>query len=205
MYYGFAESVIIAGPRNAHRRPLIPPLAILFSSLFARSVCAPRCRGITFPGAQLPSRAALSCPFYFSLSPALLRVTSMRPFCNHYRLSQLDHRCAADLLPFSFHSFDRSFPSFALVYLRISHPNSLALHYGLGGCNEVRANFSINALPALARKNLRGNLLSKCAANIRSRAHRPAHLYVRWIFDGLLEASILLAISILSPQLLLAN
>lgn len=45
LYYGFAESVIIAGPRNAHRRPLIPPLAILFSSLLsrapsARPVCA---------------------------------------------------------------------------------------------------------------------------------------------------------------------
>lgn len=43
MYYGFVpESVIIARPRNAHRRPLIPPLAILFSSLLARPC---RCQG----------------------------------------------------------------------------------------------------------------------------------------------------------------
>lgn len=42
LYYGLAESVIIAGPRNAHRRPLIPPLAILFSSLLARAPCRPQ-------------------------------------------------------------------------------------------------------------------------------------------------------------------
>ena len=38
VYYRFAEPVIIAGPRNAHRRPLILPLAILFSSLLIRPI-----------------------------------------------------------------------------------------------------------------------------------------------------------------------
>lgn len=38
VYYRFAEPVIIARPRNAHRRPLILPLAILFSSLLIRPI-----------------------------------------------------------------------------------------------------------------------------------------------------------------------
>lgn len=57
MYYGPAEPVIIAGPRNAHRRPLIPPLAILFSSLLAPAPCRPR--GTFPPG---PSDRPLSLP-----------------------------------------------------------------------------------------------------------------------------------------------
>lgn len=41
-------------------------------------------------------------------------------------------------LPFRFHSFSCSFPSFMIVYLRISRPNSVALHYRLINEAELR-------------------------------------------------------------------
>lgn len=94
LYYGLAESVIIAGPRNAHRRPLIPPLAILFSSLLARSPCRPRG---TFPPAPCVRPIAppppLPKPPACAFLPLCRRVTTRaRPLCNHYRLSQPDAR-----------------------------------------------------------------------------------------------------------------
>lgn len=138
MYYGFAEPVIITRPRNAHRRPLIPPLAILFSSLFAPSVPP---RGVPlFPGPDRPlTSRARSCPFFSPLASYLRlvgassrHVTSRRcaHFCNRYQLSQLGPRTQATsffsfLFPFS-SSPDQPFDipssrfSIVLLYLRVS-------------------------------------------------------------------------------------
>lgn len=56
VYYRFAEPVIIAGPRNAHRRPLILPLAILFSSLLI-----PHLSSGSFLSFFRPCRTLYSC------------------------------------------------------------------------------------------------------------------------------------------------
>lgn len=123
MYYGFAEPVIIAGPRNAHLRPLIPPLAILFSSLLARALrpSSPGHQSSLFPG---PRTSPLSRRAVVSFSPrrriALSRrrfVTSMRPFYNHYRFSQLDRGCAPRRASLSL-SISRS-PPFSFSFLRL--------------------------------------------------------------------------------------
>lgn len=103
LYYGLAESVIIAGPRNAHRRPLIPPLAILFSSLLARAPCRPQG---TFPPGPCASVLSRPLPLCRSLLPVLFFLCvgasrRARPLCNHYRLSQPDRVCRASLSRFS--------------------------------------------------------------------------------------------------------
>lgn len=76
MYYGLAEPVINAGPRNAHRRPLIPPLAILFSSLLGPAPC----RALSLRGPpSVPSRSPAPPPLsealflHFSSSVSALR------------------------------------------------------------------------------------------------------------------------------------
>lgn len=209
MYYGFAESVIIAGPRNAHRRPFIPPLAILFSSLFARSPCpSPGHQGITFPGAQPPSRAARSCLFFPPLAGASSRHVDA-PILQSLSACAAGPQMRRRISTFQF-SLLRPLVSLvrACLPLRISRSRIPWLSI-TGLTDDADATRCAPTFPSMppppARKNLRGNLLSKCAANIRSRANRPARLYLRWIFDGLLEASILLAIGILPPQLVLAN
>lgn len=184
MYYGFAEPVIIAGPRNAHLRPLIPPLAILFSSLLARAPSV-------VPGAppalfsRGPNQPSLAPRAVVSFSPrrriTLSRrrfVTSMRPFYNHYRFSQLDRGCAPRLslslsLPlFHFHSFSSSFPSSRLfTHASLARvPNSAALNYGwtdeatMGRRCAPRANFYARCFSSAAQKTSRGgNLLPRRA------------------------------------------
>jgi len=58
-----------------------------------------------FPGPDRPlaprDHASFSPLRRSTLSPALRRVTLMRPFCNHYRSSQLDRGCATSF-PLSF-------------------------------------------------------------------------------------------------------
>lgn len=211
MYYGFAEPVIIAGPRNAHLRPLIPPLAILFSSLLARAPSV-------VPGAppalfsRGPNQPSLAPRAVVSFSPrrriTLSRrrfVTSMRPFYNHYRFSQLDRGCAPRLSlslsislspPFSF-SFLQLFVSLvAPVYPRISRSRPEFR------CSQLRMDRrrSDDGTRALARQLLRrcsssaaqktsrgGNLLPRRArarANIRSlRELSAARLYLPLTFD----------------------
>lgn len=62
---------------------------------------SPGARASLFPGPNRPRVPFFFFPRRSSLSPALRRITSMRPFYNHYRLSQLDHRCAGSLSVFT--------------------------------------------------------------------------------------------------------
>lgn len=127
--------------RGTAKRPSTPShsasRAILFSSLLARAPSVrPSSPGHTpalfYPGPRpaLSRAARWSSLFLLSaVSPSHARrfVTSMRPFYNHYRFSQLDRGCAPRLSlslslspPFSF-SFLRLFVSLvAPVYPRIS-------------------------------------------------------------------------------------
>lgn len=94
----------VCNHRGTAKRPSTPSHSASRHSIFfslrplrlSAPLPLPRCQGITFPGAQPPSRA-----FFLFPSPALRRITSMRPFYNHYRLSQLDHRCAGSLSVFT--------------------------------------------------------------------------------------------------------
>jgi len=160
LYYGFAEPVIIAGPRNAHRRPLIPPLAILFSSLLARCVRADVPEHYSFPGSLAPI-AFLSLPRFFFPSPPLPRPSRRDgPLYNHYRLSLTNSwfARAACFPPFNHRLFVRlhalhasRHPEFHYVLLRIDRWDRW-VHA------TRRANFSL-----VARREIRGNLLPKRA------------------------------------------
>lgn len=146
MYYGLAEPVIIAGPRNAPRRPLIPLLAILFSSLLAPA--PPRPRG-TFPPGPSVRPIALPPPlsgtsflrFSLPLCRRFASASRRRALCNHYRLSR------APL--FRFPPFDCLLsPCRLFAFLsRSAVPNSITFHYEWT-CERGtarRANFSHRA------------------------------------------------------------
>lgn len=128
MYYGFAEPVIIAGPRNAHRRPLIPPLAILFSSLLARPVHPPLDAGASlFPGPNRPL-APRDCASFSPLAvpPSRRRFVASRR-CAHSIIIIGSRSWTADALSLTAFNpsavrFSPSFPSFVLVYLRDLSP-----------------------------------------------------------------------------------
>lgn len=101
LYYGLVpESVIIAGPRNAHRRPLIPPLAILFSSLLARCVRADAQASLSWGSlgslGAVRDRCFFPYPGFPPLSPRPSR-REMLPLYNHYRLSRSRSACARAL------------------------------------------------------------------------------------------------------------
>lgn len=113
----------------------------------------PGCRGAPFfPGA--PTALSHSAIVHLSLLP--LAAASMRPFYNHYRLSQLDRGCAADPPPFPL-SLLRPYVSLFVSPVRsclpthISRPESVALHYGLTRRDEMCANFSAGAPSPLSR------------------------------------------------------
>lgn len=187
MYYGFAEPVIIAGPRNAPRRPLIPPLAILFSSLFARSVRLP-CPLLPHPpapGAPLfpgPSRPfalrAIVVPLFLlsSVSLPFRRVTSTCPFYNHYRLSQLDRGRAASL-PFRFHSFGRSsfpppplrFPRSCTFIPRISRPKFRSSPLRMTDEARCASTLPPVSSPSSPAEKFTRKFVTGTRANIRSR------------------------------------
>lgn len=212
MYYGFAEPVIIAGPRNAHLRPLIPPLAILFSSLLARAPSV-------VPGAppalfsRGPNQPSLAPRAVVSFSPrrriTLSRrrfVTSMRPFYNHYRFSQLDRGCAPRLSltlsislslspPFSF-SFLQLFVSLvAPVYPRISRsrpefrcsqlrmvPDEATM--GQRARQLLRRCSLVRRAENLTRRKFITETRARARANIRSlRELSAARLYLPLTFD----------------------
>lgn len=127
--------------RGTAKRPSTPSHSasrhsIFFSPRPPRS-SPRRCRGITFPGAQPPPRAARLCLF-FSSCPYL-------PLARRFVASR---RCAHSIIIIGFRSwttdlslsvftpsavrFPSSHPSFVPpVYLRISRPNSVALRYRL--------------------------------------------------------------------------
>lgn len=195
MYYGFAESVIIAGPRNAHRRPLIPPLAILFSSLLSRAPSARPVRadprGYHFLEALFRPLVAsffssLSSLSPFSSSPAPCHVTPVCPLYNHYRLSRGPGRPVAHppSLP--------RFPSFVYLssslrsFVRALLSNSIMPHYELTERRGMRARaFASPPSPLLVPALLQeicGNLSPRRTLMSRRLANLAGHRGVTFFF-----------------------
>lgn len=197
MYYGFAEPVIIAGPRNAHLRPLIPPLAILFSSLLARapSVSSPGHQLSFTRGPNQPSlaprggrRLFFSSPPYRPLTPGAssrrcahsIIIIGFRSWTARMRAAPLSH----SLSPFFiFIPSALRFPRRACLPTHLSLASRIPLLSITDGpakrrWDDARANFSAGAPPRPpAQKTSRGgNLLPRRArANIRSCANSPRH------------------------------
>lgn len=100
VYYRFAEPVIIAGPRNAHRRPLILPLAILFSSLFIPHPSSGRF-SLVLSSSPRPVPSSSLCRLYNHYQPLsyffffsfLLFSSSPFPFVPRFLFSSLTPPC----------------------------------------------------------------------------------------------------------------
>lgn len=143
------EPVIIAGPRNAHRRPLIPPLAILFSSLLARSpLCTPPVlpdghhfsrgpsRECPPPPAPTPLSRLARSRFFFSSPTGARPMALRRRSIIIIRLSQLDLGMRRRTSPLPQRVF------------RSHIPNSVAIDCGLideTAAGLTCANFSISS------------------------------------------------------------
>lgn len=181
--------------RGTAKRPSTPSHSASRHSIFfsprprSPSVVPGAHRHSLFPGPRTSplSRRAVVVSFSPLRRITLSRrrfVTSMRPFYNHYRFSQLDRGCAPRLslsLPlFHFHSFGSSFPSSRLfTHASLARvPNSVALNYGW--TDDARANSSAGAPRPPRRKPHAAEIYyrdarARARANIRSCANSPRH------------------------------
>lgn len=140
------------------------------------------------------SRGPTTLPylFFFSRRSSLpLHVASRRCAHSVIIIRSRSWTDADSLFPFSLQLCVSLFVSLALVYSRISRPNSIALHYRLtdevGSRTQRDVRQLFRQLPSSpGSENLRKFIITETRANIRSCTNSPTHSYLRWIFNGLL-------------------